>query len=499
MYRVSNMYLYWPGVGLAAAALIVLLVTTFAGRASTSTAARPWAYRLVHDSGLVDDCPICVGPISLELMRGSFQLRLLERNPLFARYAIENIDFSAGLARSYRITGNGTFQIGGEVALAQEMSLELLIDDGVTNSVGYFTNKSAALERTWPMIDIALVQTNGTDTRQYSLRLAAAPVRELWFSTVSSFNASSGVLGTVDGGDLISSAGHVVKRSADLFASVGAFPTDPDLGLDAVDILPGGEIAFSLGSSIISTTLGPLQHGDWLSNRGRILRRNQELLAPFGVLPAEPDLGLSAVHTTDDGEVLFSIAADVYSERLGGNLQRGDLLSSSGLVVRRNQQLLARFHPPKPATADYGLDAVYFWPGGEIWFSTELGFQDEVLGPILDGDLLSDQGYIVYRNRELVEAFAPADVAAGLGLDALYLVTDVMPPAPAPRLAISADPSVASVSLSWEGAGRVFQIERAGTVADSFEPVTSLFPGSVFVDAGALTNRAPVFYRLLQW
>lgn len=460
---------------------------------------RPWEYRLLHDGALVDDCPICARPTIPQKMTGSFQLRLLEHNPLFARYAVENIDFSAGSAGTYRVTGHGTFRIGGEVALMQEISLELLIDDGITNTVCYFTNQSTALERTWPMIDIALEQTNGTFIQQYSLRLAAAPVRELWFSTVSSFTASNGPDGTVEGGDLLSESGRIVKRNADLFTAVGAFPPGPDLGLDAVDILPGGEIAFSLGSSVTSTTLGPLQHGDVLSSRGRVLVRNQELLAPFGVLPAEPDMGLDAVHVLDSGEILFSIAADIFSVRHGGNLQRGDLLSSTGVVVRSNQQLLARFHPPKPATADYGLDAVYVWPGGEIWFSTEQGFQDDALGPIFDGDLLSDQGYIVFRNRELLGAFAPAEDGAGFGLGALYVITDVMPSVPAPRVAISANPTGASVSLSWEGKGRVFQVEHADTAADTFAPVTSLLPASAFEDVGALTNRAHGFYRLLQW
>jgi len=136
-----------------------------------------------------------------------------------------------------------------------------------------------------------------------------------------------------------------------LFTSVGAFPPVPDLGLDAVDILPGGEVAFSLGYDITSNTLGPLQHGDLLSIRGCILRRNQDLLAPFGLQPPAPDVGLDAVHVGDTGEILFSIPTNVFSERLNVTLHRGDLLSTSGTVVRGSGNRCARWCRIRPPVA----------------------------------------------------------------------------------------------------------------------------------------------------
>src|SRR5208337_4437911 len=111
---------------------------------------------------------------------------------------------------------------------------------------------------------------------------------------------------------------------------------------------------------------------------GRIIRRNQDLLAPFLPQPSTNDVGLDAVQILDDGEILFSIATNVFSKQLNSKLQRGDLLSSSGTMVRSNQQLLASFRPANAAN-DYGLDALYMWPSGEIWFSPEIGFEDKVL------------------------------------------------------------------------------------------------------------------------
>src|SRR5207249_8119820 len=44
------------------------------------------------------------------------------------------------------------------------------------------------------------------------------------------------------------------------------------------------------------------------------------------------------------------------------------------------------------------------------------------------------QGFVVFRNLELTAAFAPVEHPADFGLDALYIVTDAIPPAPAPRI-----------------------------------------------------------------
>jgi hypothetical protein len=485
------------GVFLLALALFAPGLGT--GLAQMPSTNRPWAYLLLSDSSLLDDCPICDRLSIAVPSRGSFSLRLINENPVSVQYAVENIQFKAG-DRPYRVTGGGTLEIGGEVAVTLRMALQVTIDDGVTNKVCYFTNTTGTINRPWPMIDITLGQTNGTLSQDYTLRIAAAPVRDIWFSTFSGFTATTGQTSSnyVEGGDLISTSGRIVKRNSDLFTSVGAFPPVPNLGLDALDMLPGGEIAFSLGSDILSSTLGQLHHGDLLSNKGRIIRRNQDLLAAFITEPATNDVGLDAVHVLDTGEILFSIRTNVFSHGLNTTLHHGDLLSSTGSIMRTNQQLLASFHPTD-TTNDYGLDAFYLWPSGEIWFSTETGFQDQVLGPVFAGDLLSDQGYIVFRNLELLGAFAPKETLTDFGLDALYIVTDATPPAPSSLLAIKIGSSSESASLTWQGQGRVFQVERADAATGPFQSLSPILPGLFFEDAGTITNRAQSYYRLRQW
>src|SRR6266581_9487643 len=231
-----------------ARALLLASALFGAGRttvfAQAPTTNQPWAYLLLHDNFLLDDCPVC-DRISIPVpMRGAFKLRLIDETPISSRYALEDINFTAG-DRPYLVEGGGTFEISGEVAVTVLVSLELQIDDGFTKKVCYLTNSPSGLDRRLPMMDITVAQTNGTPAHTFTLRLAAAPVREIWFSTVAGFTCTAGQApwNYVEGGDLISTSGRVIKRNADLFTSVGAFPPVPDLGLDAVDILPGGEIA----------------------------------------------------------------------------------------------------------------------------------------------------------------------------------------------------------------------------------------------------------------
>jgi hypothetical protein len=463
--------------------------------AQTPETNRPWAYLLLDGSFLLDDCLICGRPTIEVPMRGTFSLRLIDQNSIGSRFAVENISFTAG--SRYTVTGSGTFQFGGEVAVLQEMFLQVQIYDGLTDKLCYFTNNSSNIIRSWPMLDITLDQTNGTFTQTFQLRLTAAPVRDLWFSTVTDFAAVSGqATNKISDGDLLSLSGRVVKRNLELAGQLGV---NVPAGLDAVNILPGADIAFSLDQDAFSEIFGPLQHGDLLSTKSGILQRNQDLLAAFTPQLPLGDAGLDAVQILDSGEILFSIETNVFSERLGITLGPGDLLSNTGKIVRSNQQLLARFQI-SDSSKDHGLDVLYIWPNGEIWFSTERGFTDLALGPILAGDLLSDAGYIVFRNADLLQAFAPVNQVSDFGLDALYIVTDAAAQGAPPQFTeIQSHPRSGNLSLAWKGAGRVFQLDWASALPGPFLPLSPILPDLSYQDLRALLDSAQGYYRLRQW
>src|ERR1043165_6566122 len=297
-------------------------------------------YTLLDGSYFVDECLICGRPTILVPLRGTFDLVLIQNTAPDIKYAVRNVDFTARptWAGETRITGGGTYVRLEEFALLQDMNLAVQIKDAFTNRPGFFTNDAASVEKPFPLIKINLTQTNGTLFQTFSLNLFAAPVREVWFSTTKALTSTNrpGTASVISPGDLISNRGRVVKRNADLVARLGVMPGGPDLGLDAAQVTRRGEILFSIPSNVWSETRGLIQHGDLLSNRGVIVRRNQDLLAAFGLPAPQPDAGLDAVQVMPDGEVLFSIRSNVVVKP-GLTLSPGDILSDHGRVFRTNQ------------------------------------------------------------------------------------------------------------------------------------------------------------------
>lgn len=460
------------------------------------------SYTLLDGSYLVDDCLVCGRPTILQPLRGTFDLVLLQNTAPYTKYAVRNIDFTAspGFAGEARITGGGTYVRFEEFALLQDMDLAVEVKDEHTNRLAYFTNDTRLVEKPFPLIKINLTQTNGTLLQTFSLNLFAAPLREVWFSTTKALTSTnrSGPTNVISPGDLISNRGRVVKRNIDLVGRLGVMPIVPDLGLDAVHLTRRGEILFStttprIWSETLSRWLG---HGDLLSNRGVVVRSNQSLLAAFGASAAQPDAGLDAVQVMPDGEILFSIQSNVVVNS-SLTLSRGDILSDRGRVFRMNRELLANFHPAI-TNRDFGLDALHILPSGEIWFSVEESFTDNWLGTAQAGDLLSSLGHRVFSNRQLVAAFAPSDPSLDYGLDALFVVTDTKPPALPPRI-VNLLYSSGAIHIDWDGEGDVFQLEHAPTIAGPWLPCSPILPDLSWDDSCDLTTGAAGFYRLRQW
>ena len=462
-------------------ALVLALFVAFSAPAQNFTTPTVLAYRLLEGSSLVDDCPICGRPALLYPLRGTFTLVQTNVNPIITQYQLRDIDFYTGSRSNaeHRIRGNGEYQVGGHLVVQQDMVLDVSVND----VPHVFTNESRAVTRQFPLIEISLTQTQQSLFKVYSLQLVAAPVREIWFSMTNH-----------DSRTLVSSEGRVVKTISQLTSAFGFSPVAQPPLSDALDVAPGGEILFSLVHRAFSSRLGTdVYEGDLLSNRGQIVRRNQQLTQRLGFMPVVPDLGLDAVIMRDDGEILFSIKTNMFSERLGV-IRRGDLLSDRGEIVMTNERLLERFGPA--VAQDYGLDALHMWAHGEVWFSTEFDFQDRNLGLVRAGDLLSNQGIIVYRGAELTAPFNPGGQTNDFGLDGLFVITDFTQAAAPPRFTniFRAYGTVAPcVRLEWLGPGRVFQIHRAGEISGPVER-SPVQPDTFFEDCPPAG-----FYWLRQW
>lgn len=458
-----------------------------------------WHYRSVAGTTLLDGCAVCDRPPIRVPVTGGFDLVHTGGNPLFERYHVLNLRFSDGaVPPGVEITGEGVLEIGGKVTIQQRWTLYLNVRTPAGGRAATLQNPTPASPRLWPMLAAELVEDGGTDFSRFYLTLAVAPFRELWFTTTHGLTPGTGgaPAGRVSGADLLSDAGRVVTAGATLLKGAGL---PPDLGVDGFDVIPGGggEIAFSIDRAAVSTLLGQVSGGDLVTSHGQVLRRNRDLLAAFGFMPPLPDLGLDAVHLRPDDECWYSVREPAFSETLGRLIGRGDLLSSRGQVVRAHAALLARFKPAEP-DRDYGLDAFLMWPSGEVWFSVEEGFQDGALGYVTDGDLLSDQGYVVMRNLDLVRAFQPLEDLANFGLEGLLVISDALPVAGPPKLH-QPGRTPAGLELTWQGPGRVFQIEAAARLDDPFAPLSPLLPAAAWTVSWEQPVASREFYRLLSW
>lgn len=485
------------------------LIRLEATRAFASTWETPsapaWQYRLLPGAQFIDDCMMCGRPTYMLPMEGTFSLRLVEENPLFSTYAIEGLSFHAGTPPGlyYKISGTGTYRVGGEVALVQTMSLEVEVDDGSTTKHCSFTNNPSHVTRGWPMIEIALDQVEPNPMQFFRMTFVAAPIREVWFSTSHGFTpgVQPAPAEHVRGGDLVSDTGRLVLLNTYLRGRLGLMPSPdpPDLGLDCVDILPGGEVAFSIEEDAFSETLGFINHGDVLSDRGRVIAAFSELIAPFRPMPPIVDPGLDALQVFDSGEIYFSVKDTFFSESLGVTIRRGDLLSSKGLIVKTQEQLLAKFRPP-PIPMDFGLDAVYVWPSGEIWFSLEETFQDDSLGIVRHGDLLSDCGEIIYRNYDLLRNFQPLEELADFGLDAVFIVSDAtaLPAGVARCTGMELLPD-GVIRTHWKTTGKLRQLEKATSVLGPWKAISPITVDLTFDDPEGQNHVPQAFYRLREW
>lgn len=477
-----------------------LIVCLFAGLLCAQ-AATPWRYQLLEGSTLLNDCIVC-DRLSIPIpLRGSFDMVLETSNPVNSTYSLTNIQWHTTdwPTSGYRLEGYGQFTTGGEVAVRPEMTLQLTLfsAEGQTNKT--FTNTVSSVTRSVPMLQIDLAQTDENLMEFFSLNLCAAPIRELWFSTGSGLTAGiwKDPSNHVSRSDILSLDGRVVKTGSSLFSKLGIMPIGtPDLGLDALDIGPGGEVFYSIKDEVFSETLGPLHPGDLLSSQGHIANRNKDLIAAFGFKDPVPDLGLDAVQLRPNGEIWFSITTNAISPTAGA-IGPGDILSTTGVIIKTNRDLLRHFQPDKP-NFDYGLAALYVWPGGEIWFSTENGFLDGTLGPISRGTLLSDRGYIVYRNLELVSVFQPLEDLADFGLDGVFVVTDITPLPPETKITgIIPASATNALSLRWTGDAKVFQVESTPGIPDAFLPVSPCLIDLEWADPSA--PKPESYYRLRSW
>ena len=119
-------------------------------------------------------CPVLIsGPI-----KGNFTFYRTSIDPLFTHYALLNIAWSytindgpGGTPRVAHVRGNGTYELGGEVALTQRMILDLTTEDSLRQ---HFDSGRVPVRAAFPVIDIDVqVHVNACFDSMFSI--VAAP------------------------------------------------------------------------------------------------------------------------------------------------------------------------------------------------------------------------------------------------------------------------------------------------------------------------------------
>jgi len=158
--------------------LMGLWMATASGDAQTPSV-QP--YVLLSGSKLADSCPICGRPSIIVPLTGTFGLQLLDQNPLLTRYELTNILFHTGATSGlpYQVLGGGVYQVGGEVAVTQELFLNAEISNGSTIVNAMCVSTNGAVIQPWPKIQVQVDQTNGTAAQVYNLTLVAVPAPQV--------------------------------------------------------------------------------------------------------------------------------------------------------------------------------------------------------------------------------------------------------------------------------------------------------------------------------
>ena len=145
-------------------------------------------YTLLSGSQLTDDCPICDRIPIVVPLSGTFDLLVSFQNPISTIYELTNVSFTAGTtsAPQYQMMGSGVYEVVGEVALSQQLFLNVVISNGVSGVNALCVSTNTPVTQPWPKIEIQVDQTNGTPAKVYHLALIAVPVPKIGSIVVDS-------------------------------------------------------------------------------------------------------------------------------------------------------------------------------------------------------------------------------------------------------------------------------------------------------------------------
>jgi hypothetical protein len=99
---------------------------------ASSTVPDTVVYALSHESSYETGCfgPCACPVLERNPVLGSFKLSRLDPDPLFENYAVNDVKWTVSGEPALSLTGSGSYRRGGEVALQEQLTLDLSINGG---------------------------------------------------------------------------------------------------------------------------------------------------------------------------------------------------------------------------------------------------------------------------------------------------------------------------------------------------------------------------------
>jgi hypothetical protein len=147
--------------------------------ASQSSALHGVPYRLDDDSTFQRGCfAPCACPVMEQgAVKGTFRLTPSSSDPLFQYYTVTNVNWTVQLPNgaTLPIQGSGTFKIGGEFAVQEQLSLDLVVGN---DPVQHFDSGVVAPRVPFPGLDLT-ISIHGVYCFDTVIEVRAHPIPEL--------------------------------------------------------------------------------------------------------------------------------------------------------------------------------------------------------------------------------------------------------------------------------------------------------------------------------
>src|SRR5437016_10878778 len=167
--------------------LALVLVVAAAAPAGAQSTTSPTLYRLDAGSSFSRGCygPCECAVFTTKDIRGTYTLALDHVDPLFTWYRVEKVNWVVALGGvDTRVTGSGTYRVGGEVALQQQMKLTLTIGDEGAQT---FDSGLVSGGGSFPEIDIAM-SMNGMSCFDTVIDIRSKPVSTPYALSASTYD-----------------------------------------------------------------------------------------------------------------------------------------------------------------------------------------------------------------------------------------------------------------------------------------------------------------------